>query len=326
VWVLNRAAALPPGPPGGNAMSWLHRARKGISFLKPSEDGEKPKIEVPENLWTKCGECGDLVYHKELASNLWVCYQCGHHFPITTEQYLELLLDEGSFEETHKGLVSLDPLNFKDSKKYKDRIRENRTKTGREDAVITGFARVGGLPVSFAIMDFSFLGGSMGSVVGEKIARCVKDGIVKKIPVIIMSRSGGARMQESILSLMQMAKTSAILARLADEGLPFISILTHPTTGGVTASFAMLGDVILAEPKALIGFAGPRVIKQTINTELPDGFQQSEFLLEHGMVDRIVERKNLKQEVRDLLTFLWKDAEVHSREEPDEATTTAPSS
>lgn len=307
-------------------MSWLHRARKGIRFLKAPESNEKPKLEVPENLWTKCSECGDLVYHKELATNLWVCYQCGYHFPISTEQYIDLLLDEGSFEETHRGLVSLDPLNFRDSKKYKDRIRENRAKTGREDAVITGFARVEGLPVSFAIMDFSFLGGSMGSVVGEKIARCVKDGIVKRIPVIIVSRSGGARMQESILSLMQMAKTSAILARLSAEGLPYISILTHPTTGGVTASFAMLGDVILAEPKALIGFAGPRVIKQTINAELPEGFQMSEFLLDHGMIDRIVERKHLKGEIHELLMFLWKDAEAHTREEPDEATTAASSS
>ncbi len=294
--------------------SWLKRARKGIDLLRRDGDESRSRLEVPENLWTKCSECSDLIYHKELAANLWVCYQCGHHMPITTEQYLELLIDHASFEETHRGLVSTDPLNFKDSKRYRDRIKENRAKTGKEDAVLTGFATVQGVKVAIAIMDFSFLGGSMGSVVGEKIARCIKDGITNRLPVIVMSRSGGARMQESILSLMQMAKTSAMLARLAEEGLPYISLLTHPTTGGVTASFAMLGDVILAEPGALIGFAGPRVIQQTINTELPEGFQRSEFLMDHGMVDRIVERKHLKHEIHEALRFFcdgvepWQEA------------------
>jgi acetyl-CoA carboxylase carboxyl transferase subunit beta len=307
-------------------MSWLKRARKGIRFLQSGEEAKPSKLEVPENLWSKCPECGDLVYHKELASNLWVCYQCNYHFPISTDQYLELLLDEGSWEETHRGLVSVDPLNFKDSKKYKDRIRENRAKTGREDAVLTGFGRIEGLPVCLGVMDFSFLGGSMGSVVGEKIARLVKDGIDKRWPVLIVSRSGGARMQESILSLMQMAKTSAMLARLAEEKIPYISVLTHPTTGGVTASYAMLGDVIVAEPKALVGFAGPRVIKETINAELPEGFQTSEFLLEHGMIDRIVERKNFKREIHDLLLFLWKDASLASAEASRESQTPAATS
>jgi len=301
-------------------MSWLKRARKGIRLLKPNENGETPaRREVPENLWNKCPDCGDLVYHKELASNLWVCYQCGYHFPISTERYLELLLDADSFEETHRGLVSQDPLGFKDTKKYRDRLRDTRAKTGKEDAVITGFGRVHGIPLALSVMDFSFMGGSMGSVVGEKIARCIKDGIDRRVPVLVVSRSGGARMQESILSLMQMAKTASMLARLGDAGLPYISLLTHPTTGGVTASYAMLGDVILAEPKALVGFAGPRVIKQTINAELPEGFQMSEFLQEHGMVDRIVARRDLKRELRDVLLFLWKDAAEHSREDADAA-------
>jgi acetyl-CoA carboxylase carboxyl transferase subunit beta len=293
-------------------MSWLRRTRKGISSLKPEANGAAtPKPEVPENLWTKCSSCGDLIYHKELANNLWVCYQCGYHFTISTQQYLDLLLDEGSFEETHRGLVSVDPLSFKDSKRYRDRLRETREKTGSEDAVVTGLGKLSGLPVSIAVMDFAFMAGSMGSVVGEKIARCIQDAIAQRVPLIIISRSGGARMQESILSLMQMAKTSAMLAKLAEARLPYISILTHPTTGGVTASFAMLGDVIIAEPKALIGFAGPRVIKQTINAELPDGFQSSEFLLEHGMVDRIIPRKHFRKELFELLTFLWKDAPGH---------------
>lgn len=289
-------------------MSWLRRARKGISLLKQGENGKAPaKLEMPDNLWTKCPSCGDLIYHKELAGNLWVCYQCEYHFPISTQQYLDLLLDPDSYQETHRGLVSVDPLNFKDNKKYKDRVKDTRQKTGREDAVVTGFGKVEGRSISLAVMDFGFMGGSMGSVVGEKIARAIKDSLDQRVPLLIISRSGGARMQESILSLMQMAKTSAMLARLSEEKIPFISLLTHPTTGGVTASFAMLGDVILAEPKALIGFAGPRVIKQTIHADLPEGFQMSEFLLEHGMVDRIVSRKNLKSELDGLFRFLHTD-------------------
>lgn len=293
-------------------MSWLTRARKGINIFKPHEAGVRPqKREIPENLWSKCPSCGDLCYHKELAGNLWVCFQCGYHYPIDAVRYFELLLDEDSFEETHAGMVSLDPLGFRDTKKYKDRIRQSREKTGREDAVITGLGRVEGMPVAIAVMDFKFMGGSMGSVVGEKIARCMKDSVSQQIPLLIVSRSGGARMQESILSLMQLAKTSAMLARIAEDGLPYISILTHPTTGGVTASYAMLGDVILAEPKALIGFAGPRVIKQTINTDLPEGFQSSEFLLEHGMVDRIVHRKDFRREIADILAFMWPKGESY---------------
>ncbi len=299
--------------------SWLKRARKGLDLLRKDGAPPRQRLEVPENLWTKCPACGDLIYHKELEANLWVCYQCGHHMPITTEQYLDLLVDEGSFEERHRGLVSADPLDFKDSKRYRDRLKAYRAKTGKEDAVICGLARIEGIPVALAVMDFSFMGGSMGSVVGEKIARCVKDGLSNRMGVVILSRSGGARMQESVLSLMQLAKTSAMLARLSEERLPFISILTHPTTGGVTASFAMLGDVILAEPGALIGFAGPRVIQQTINAELPEGFQRSEFLLEHGMIDRIVERRQLKREVYEALRFLTRSTGPGPQEESDGA-------
>jgi len=302
-------------------VSWLTRARKGINIFKPQDGSDQPqKREIPENLWNKCPSCGDLCYHKELAGNLWVCFQCGYHYPIDAMQYFDLLFDDGSFQERHVGMVSKDPLGFKDTKKYKDRIKQSREKTKREDAVITGLGTIEGMPVAMAVMDFKFMGGSMGSVVGEKIARCMKDAVTSQIPMLIVSRSGGARMQESILSLMQLAKTSAMLARMAEDRLPYISILTHPTTGGVTASFAMLGDVNLAEPKALIGFAGPRVIKQTINTDLPEGFQSSEFLLEHGMVDRIVHRKDFRRELADILAFMWPDGESRRVNElPEEA-------
>jgi acetyl-CoA carboxylase carboxyl transferase subunit beta len=223
---------------------------------------------------------------------------------ISTQQYIEILTDPGTFRETHTGLVSGDPLQFKDLKKYKDRIREYAEKTGVEDAMVTGFATMGGREIVLAIMDFSYMGGSMGSVVGEKFARAAQDAILRRRPLIAVSRSGGARMQESIYSLMQMAKTSAMLARMAEEGLPFISILTNPTTGGVTASFASLGDIIIAEPKALIGFAGPRVIQQTIRQDLPEGFQRSEFLLEHGMIDMIVPRDELRRALENVLDFM----------------------
>lgn len=300
-------------------MSWLTRARKGINLFNRPETGNgkpSPRPDIPENLWNKCPSCGDLCYHKELAGNLWVCYQCGYHYPVDAETYFELLFDDGAYEETHHGVVSLDPLDFRDSKRYKDRLREARARTGRDDAVMTGVGRIDGMPVALAVMDFKFMGGSMGSAVGEKIARCIKDAITNRVPLVIVSRSGGARMQESLLSLMQLGKTAAMLARLADDGLPFVSVLTHPTTGGVTASFAMLGDVNYAEPQALIGFAGPRVIKQTINTDLPDGFQSSEFLLEHGMVDRIVARRDLKREIAEFLRFAWKDAASHPDTRP----------
>lgn len=270
-------------------MSWLTQAAKGIKALTSQ------KKDIPDNLWRKCPKCSEILYHRELDRNLWVCGACGHHLSFTTEQYIDLLFDEGSWLETHRGLTSVDSLGFKDSKRYQDRITASRQKSGKEDAVLTGRAQVGRIPVSVSIMEFTFMGGSMGSVVGEKIARALLDSLKYREAAIIVSRSGGARMQESLLSLMQMAKTSAVLARLRKEGIPFISVLTNPTTGGVTASFATLGDINVAEPGALIGFAGPRVIKQTIGGDLPPGFQSSEFLLEHGMVDIISERKNLQE-------------------------------
>ena len=279
-------------------MSWLTQAAKGIKALANKKD-------IPDNLWRKCPSCSDVLYHRELERNPWVCGSCNHHLPLTTDQYIGLLIDEGSWNETHRGITSKDSLGFKDSKKYSDRIKTSMAKTGREDAVITGRGEIEKTPVSVSLLDFSFMGGSMGSVVGEKIARALLDSLQHREAAIILSRSGGARMQESLLSLMQMAKTSAVLARLRAEGIPFISIMTHPTTGGVTASFASLGDIIIAEPGALIGFAGPRVIKQTINSDLPEGFQSSEFLQEHGMIDLIVQRKDLKASlVRALQWFV----------------------
>jgi len=291
-------------------VSWLTQAAKGIRALTSQ------KKEIPDNLWRKCPQCSEVLYHRELDRNLWVCGSCGHHLPFTTEQYLELLFDEGSWQETHRGITSRDALDFKDSKRYKDRIKASRQKTGKEDAVITGRGTIGLIPVSASIMDFSFMGGSMGSVVGEKIARALLDSLRHREAALVLSRSGGARMQESLLSLMQMAKTSAVLARLRSEGIPFISVLTNPTTGGVTASYSMLGDINVAEPGALIGFAGPRVIKQTIGGDLPEGFQSSEFLLEHGQVDVITERKNLKRTLETALHWFVDGRDVSVRRPP----------
>ena len=291
-------------------MSWLTEAAKGIKALTSQ------KKDIPDNLWQKCPKCSEVLYQRELDRNLWVCGSCGHHLPFSTEQYINLLFDEGTWEETHMGLTSTDALDFKDSKRYKDRIKASIAKTGKEDAVITGRAQIGLVPVSASIMDFSFMGGSMGSVVGEKIARALLDSLKHREAAIILSRSGGARMQESLLSLMQMAKTSAVLARLRKEGIPFISVLTNPTTGGVTASYATLGDINVAEPGALIGFAGPRVIKQTIGGDLPEGFQSSEFLLEKGMVDSVVVRKDLKDFLERTLHWFVDGRDVSVRRPP----------
>ncbi len=288
-------------------MSWLTDAAKGIKALTQKKD-------IPDNLWRKCPSCADVLYHRELERNLWVCASCGHHLAFATDAYIRLLFDDGTWEETHAGIVSGDPLEFRDSKRYRDRIRAARQKTGRDDAVVTGRGLVDGIPIEAAILDFAFMGGSMGSVVGERIARMLQDALRERRAAFILSRSGGARMQESLLSLMQMAKTSAMLAQLRRAGVPYISILTDPTTGGVTASFASLGDVILAEPGALIGFAGPRVIKQTINSDLPEGFQSSEFLLEHGMIDAIVERRELRDVLARTLHWLTDGTEVSVRQ------------
>ena len=279
-----------------SAMSWFKRAKQAV---KPAQ-----KKTLPDGLWQKCDYCGEILYAKELEKRLWVCSKCNYHFTIDTEQYIEIICDPGSFVETHRGIRSGDPLGFKDLKRYDQRIREAMKKTGREEAVVTGRARVGGREVVVAVMDFEFMGGSMGSVVGEKVARAIDDATSLRHPLVIVSRSGGARMQESILSLMQMAKTCAALSKLAEERVPFVSIMTNPTTGGVTASFASLGDVVIAEPKALIGFAGPRVIQQTIRQELPEGFQRSEFLLEHGMIDMVCSRDQLRETLESLLGFL----------------------
>jgi len=278
-------------------MEWFRKVKRGLKIQK--------KKEIPDGLWLKCDRCGEIIYRKELERASWVCSKCRHHFRISSAQYISILMDDGRLEEIDSELTSGDPLGFRDSKKYPERIRLAVQKTEMKSAVRVGTGRLGGIPLVAAFLDFSFLGGSMGSAVGEKIARGIRLAIEKKTPLLIVSSSGGARMQEGILSLMQMAKTSAYLGRLADAGLPYLSVLTHPTTGGVSASFAMLGDVNLAEPGALIGFAGPRVIEQTIGQELPEGFQRSEFLLEHGFVDLIVPRKELKSRIHTLLKLLW---------------------
>ncbi|MCK4301733.1 MAG: acetyl-CoA carboxylase carboxyltransferase subunit beta [candidate division Zixibacteria bacterium] len=279
-------------------MEWFRKAKPGI------ESTEKKNI--PEGLWTKCTSCGEIVYGKKMEQLLWVCPNCNFHFRISSRKYIDLLLDGGELEEHDGNLRTTDPLKFKDSKKYPDRIKAAQRKSGAMEGLISGMAAVDGMPVSFAIMDFSFIGGSMGSVVGEKVARAIERAIDREVPLIIVSCSGGARMQESILSLMQMAKTSSLLAVLAEKRIPYISILTNPTTAGVMASYASLGDVIIAEPKALLGFAGPRVIQQTIGTDLPEGFQSSEFFLEKGFLDKIVERKDLRGMVIKLLRYMWR--------------------
>ncbi len=277
-------------------MEWFRKVKEGLV-----SQAKKP---IPDGLWTKCTDCGEIVYAKGLEKNLRVCPSCGYHFRLRGTEYIKLLLDNGALEEHDGELVSADPLRFKDSKRYTDRISDMRKRTQLNDGIITGIGEINGIKISFGVMDFSFIGGSMGSVVGEKVARAVERSIDQRIPLVIVSCSGGARMQEGILSLMQMAKTSALLAKLSALNIAYISVLTNPTTAGVMASYASLGDVIIAEPKALLGFAGPRVIQQTIGQELPQGFQSSEFFLEHGFVDIIVPRKELKKTLSLLLEYL----------------------
>jgi acetyl-CoA carboxylase carboxyl transferase subunit beta len=277
-------------------MNWLKKAKQGIRTWR--------KKEVPDGLWEKCPSCGEILYRKELLRQLSVCSKCEYHFRINASRYIEILTDEGSFGELHQELTSADPLRFRDSRKYSDRIREARKKTGHNSAVVTGTAALEGRRIAIAVFDFSFLGGSMGSVVGEKIRRIAEHAVENRLPLVIISASGGARMQESILSLMQMAKTSAAIAAVSRARLPYLSILTNPTTGGVAASFAFQGDVIIAEPQALIGFAGPRVIRETVGEELPEGFQRSEFLLERGMIDMIKSRRELKKALGFVLSSL----------------------
>jgi acetyl-CoA carboxylase carboxyl transferase subunit beta len=260
--------------------------------------------DLPGELWEKCPQCGEIVYKEKLRENWNVCPNCGHHLRLGADGYVQLLIDEGTFREHDRDLRSGDPLGFVDLKPYRDRLAAAERKSAHGDAVLTGDGALDGIPVSLGVMDFSFIGGSMGSVVGEKLARAGLRALEQNAPLIIVSQSGGARMMEGIFSLMQMAKTSAVLAQLDEAGLPYFSILTDPTTGGVTASYAMLGDVNLAEPNALIGFAGPRVIEQTIKQELPEGFQRAEFLLEHGMLDDIVDRRRMKAHISRVLRHM----------------------
>ncbi|MEY2971856.1 MAG: acetyl-CoA carboxylase, carboxyltransferase subunit beta [Schleiferiaceae bacterium] len=268
---------------------WFHR--KGESITTPTEE----KKDSPDGLWHLCPKCKVMVDSEEHKAKLWVCGNCGHHNGIDAAEYFSFLFDGGVYTELDANLVSADPLGFVDTKSYTDRLKATRAKTGLNDALSSGTGNLDGMPVTIAAMNFKFIGGSMGSVVGEKIARAIDHARANRQPFIMISKSGGARMMEAAFSLMQMAKTSAKLAQLDDAGLPYVSVLTDPTTGGVTASFAMLGDVHIAEPGALIGFAGPRVVKETIGKDLPEGFQTAEFLLEHGFVDQISERANLKR-------------------------------
>lgn len=279
-------------------MPWFKRSKQNIA-------ADTQQKELPAGLWEKCPSCGEIIHKKQLELNLWTCIKCDYHFRISSLDYVSILLDKNSFKEMDKKMKSGDPLGFVDTKKYSDRITSTIKKLDLYDAVRTGTGKIDGREVAFGCMDFQFIGGSMGSVVGEKIARLIDKAYKSKIPLIIISSSGGARMMEGAYSLVQMAKTSARLTKLAEAKIPYISILTDPTTGGTTASYAMLGDIHIAEPKALIGFAGPRVIKQTIGKDLPEGFQRSEFLVEHGFVDFISHRKDLRAnliKVLDLLT------------------------
>jgi acetyl-CoA carboxylase carboxyl transferase subunit beta len=278
-------------------MAWFRRSKENIA-------ADTTKRETPDGMWTKCDQCSEIIHKVELEQNLFTCPKCNKHFRIGSNEYFKILLDDGSFKEYDRKMRSVDPLKFTDTKRYRERIPEAIKKTNLYDAARWGIGKLDDRNLVIACMDFGFIGGSMGSVVGEKMGRAIDRGWKTKTPVVIVSSSGGARMMEGAYSLMQLAKTSAKLARLGDAGIPYISILTDPTTGGVTASYAMLGDVNIAEPGALIGFAGPRVIKQTIGKDLPPGFQRSEFLLEHGFVDVIVHRKELKQTVSQLLSLM----------------------
>ncbi len=277
-------------------MSWFRKEKRGPKV--------QPKKVIPDDIWIKCEACGETLYKQEVEKNLNVCPRCSYHYGLTPDQYSALLLDSGSFVEYDSGIGSVDTLGFTDRKKYSERLEQMTRKTGRKEAVVCCSGKIDRIEVQLSVMDFSFIGGSMGSVVGEKITRSIRRSLDGHQPLIIISRSGGARMMEGIFSLMQMAKTSAYLGRMREEKIPYFSIMTHPTTGGVTASFSMLGDANIAEPGALIGFAGPRVIKQTIRQDLPDGFQRAEFLLEHGMLDMVVSRHEMRDTLIRLMHFM----------------------
>ena len=283
-------------------MAWFKKERQG-----PDPDGKRPS--GSEGLWLKCNHCREIIYRKEVERNAKVCPKCEYHFPISVEDRIELLLDLGTFREWDRDLAPADPLHFKDTRRYRDRLADSQERTGKKDALVIGEGRINGARLALGVFHFAFMGGSMGSVVGEKVILAAERAIRGRMPLVLVTTSGGARMQEGILSLMQMARTAAAVGRLAEARVPYISILADPTFGGVTASFAMLGDVILAEPKALIGFAGPRVIEQTIRQQLPQEFQRAEFLLEHGIIDLIVPRRRLKETVSDLIGFFRADSE-----------------
>ncbi|MBL7033103.1 MAG: acetyl-CoA carboxylase carboxyltransferase subunit beta [Candidatus Delongbacteria bacterium] len=282
-------------------MDWFKRKDKTLE--------KQTRTVVPDGLWLKCPGCGEIIYRSEMERNFHVCDSCSHHFRIGADEYIRLLCDEDSFVEHFNEITSIDPLNFRDKQKYSERLKKAQKKSGLSEGIKTGRAVLNGRPLALGVMDFSFLGGSVGSALGERIGRLIALARERKLPLVIISSSGGMRMQEGALSLMQMAKASALLKEYSSIRLPFISILTDPTTGGTTASFAMLGDIILAEPGALIGFAGPNVIRNTIQQELPEGFQRSEFLLEHGFLDAIVPRRELKSTLDSLLTHLMETDE-----------------
>ncbi len=296
-------------------MSWIDKIKAGIGGKKTARD---------EDLWVECKKCKEQVYIAELETNLRVCPHCDYHFRLATRQRIHQLMDQDTFKEYDQHLTSADPLKFKDTKKYKDRIKSLAKKGLSNDAVITGSGSMESLPIEICVFDFSFMGGSMGSVVGEKITRAIERAMENNSALVIASSSGGARMQEGIFSLMQMAKTSSALSKLSEMKIPYISILTDPTMGGVSASFSMLGDIILAEPGALIGFAGPRVIEQTIKQKLPEGFQTAEFLLDHGLIDNVVHRKDLKSTIAQLLQMLKNNSSQGSSPKMAEATLTKP--
>lgn len=281
---------------------WFRKVRS------PKEPREGRRSKVPEGLWVKCEGCREILYSKELARNFKICPKCRYHFRLSAPERLRMLFDEENYVELEGELRSSDPLRFRDSKRYRDRIKFSEETVGTSEAIAVGSGTIGGIPVIIGAMEFDFLGGSMGSVVGEKVTRAVERCLKERRPLVIVSTSGGARMQEGVLSLMQMGKIAAALARLGEARIPYISVMADPTTGGVTASYAMLGDLNVAEPNALIGFAGPRVIEQTIRQTLPEGFQRSEFLLEHGMLDFIVERSDMKSTLVRCLQLLWNEA------------------
>jgi acetyl-CoA carboxylase carboxyl transferase subunit beta len=275
-----------------------------MAWFKRTKSNKHKQVKIPEGLWVKCESCKEIIYKKEMERNLMVCPKCDYHFRINATERVRLLVDKDTFEEIDAGLTSVDPLHFKDFRSYPERIAEGQQKTGLKEAVLSGRARIMGHETVVVIMDFSFMGGSMGSAVGEKIVRAAERALTEGVPFIAVSSSGGARMQEGIFSLMQMAKVSAAVGKLKEAGVPYVSVIADPTFGGVTASFAMLGDIIVAEPRSLIGFAGPRVIEQTIKQQLPDNFQRAEFLLEHGLIDMIVDRKHMRETLGRLLTHL----------------------